>query len=116
MHRTAIIAAGQTVVADLRQVERDIDASIQGLASVMSNMITVRRETGLPLNIGHRALVNFADAAAQMIDLRGKIIDGHVELSAIRSDVPVIRHMMYGDWTDTPNASIALPPTLAAVA
>ncbi len=116
MHRTAIIAAGQTVVSDLRQVEKDIDASIQGLASVVSNMITVRRETGLPLDVGHRALVNFVGATAQMIDLRGKIIDGHVELSAIRADVPVIRHMMYGDWTETPNASIVPPPTLAAVA
>lgn len=68
---------------DVPHAEGRVDDSLIAISSLMTSVVTARRETGLPPKTGQGAILRLAEAQLSLVKVSGEILRVHGELAEI---------------------------------
>ena len=68
---------------DVPNAEGRIDDSLIALSSLMTSVVTARRETDVPAKTGHGTILRLAKAQLSLVEVGGEILRVHGELAEI---------------------------------
>jgi len=95
---------------DVPNAEARIDDAMIAVSSLMTNMVTARREIGVAAKTGHSSILRLAKAQVSLVEVSGDVLRVHGELAEIG------REMGAYDLRECPNVAAATGVRLAAVA
>ncbi|MEQ7873488.1 hypothetical protein ABDK56_05730 [Sphingomonas sp. ASV193] len=116
MRKQLIENAAYDIATQVRTVEDAIDATLSDLAELQSRMIAARGVMGVGPATGHEALAQLSVTVSALIQARGSMVECHRELASAQRFVPGLRTVSFGDGSDCPPASGAMPTPLRVVA
>jgi hypothetical protein len=94
---------------DVPTAEAKVDEAIIALSSLMTSMVTARRESGAPAKTGQATILRLAKAQMSLVGVSSDVLRIHGEL------LDIGKEMGSYDLRDCP-ASAEITPHLAAVA
>jgi hypothetical protein len=71
---------------EVPNAEGRVDDSLIALSSLMTSVVTARRETGVPAKTGQGAILRLAKAQLSLVEVGGEILRVHGELAEIGKD------------------------------
>ena len=95
---------------DVPTAESKVDDAIIALSSLMTSMVTARRESGAPAKTGQATILRLAKAQMSLVDVSSDVLRIHGDLLEIGKE------MGSYDLRDCPSGSAETTPHLAAVA
>ena len=95
---------------DVPTAESKVDDAIIALSSLMTSMVTARRESGAPAKTGQAPILRLAKAQMSLVDVSSDVLRIHGDLLEIGKE------MGSYDLRDCPSGSAETTPHLAAVA
>lgn len=108
MPQTKLMAA--RLQRDVPAAEAKVDDAIIALSSLMTSMVTARRESGVPAKTGQATILRLAKAQMSLVDISNDVLRIHGDLIEIGKETGSY------DLRDCPNGSAETTPLLAAVA
>lgn len=90
--------------------EAKVDDAIIALSSLMTSMVTARRESGVPAKTGQSTILRLAKAQMSLVHVSSDVLRVHGDL------LDIGKVMGSYDLRDCPPASGEITPHLAAVA
>ncbi|MBL0916144.1 MAG: hypothetical protein IBJ13_11730 [Sphingopyxis sp.] len=72
---------------DVPTAEDSIADALIAVSSLMTSMVTARRETGVPSRTGHAAIARLAKAQVSLVAVSGDVLRVHGELVQIGREV-----------------------------
>ncbi|WP_263588882.1 hypothetical protein [Sphingopyxis sp. GC21] len=108
MPQTKLMAA--RLQQDVPAAEAKVDDAIIALSSLMTSMVTARRESGVPAKTGQATILRLAKAQMSLVDVSSDVLRIHGDLIEIGKETGSY------DLRDCPNGSAGTTPHLAAVA
>ncbi|HEX7783292.1 MULTISPECIES: hypothetical protein [Sphingobium] len=94
---------------DVPGAEARIDDAIIALSTLMTSVVTARREIGVAAKTGQATIIRLAKAQMSLIDISNDVLRAHGELADIGKETAGL------DLHECPSMAVA-PPHLAAVA
>lgn len=95
---------------DVPSAEAKVDDAIIALSSLMTSMVTARRETDVPANTGQATILRLAKAQMSLVGVSNDVLRVHGEL------LDIGKEMGSFDIRDCPPPSGKISSHLAAVA
>lgn len=95
---------------DVPNAEATIDDALIAVSSLMTSIVTARRDTGVPAVTGQSTIQRLAKAQMSLIDASGDVLRVHGDLLRIGKETAGL------DLHDCPSAQDASQPHLSAVA
>lgn len=89
--------------------EAKVDDAIIALASLMTSMVTARRETGVPARTGQASILRLAKAQMSLVSVSSDVLRVHGDL------LDIGKEMGSYDLRDCPNVAQETKPHLSAV-
>ncbi len=90
--------------------EAKVDDAIIALSSLMTSMVTARRETGVPAQTGQSSILRLAKAQMSLVSVSSDVLRVHGEL------LDIGKEMGSYDLRDCPKGAQESTPHLSAVA
>jgi hypothetical protein len=87
--------------------EAQVDDSLIAISSLMTSVVTARRETGVPAKTGQGAILRLARAQLSLVEVGGEILRVHGELAEIGKETAGY------DLRECPSIALAEVPSLA---
>lgn len=105
----AIPAMTVRLQRDVPAAEARIDDALIAVSSLMTSMVTARRETGVSPRTGQASLVRLAKAQVSLIDVSNDVLRVHGELAEIGKE------MAGYDLHECPFEAVSDAPRIVAV-
>lgn len=80
-HNIAAMAA--RLQREVPNAETSIDDALIAVSSLMTSVVTARRETGVPTKTGQGTIIRLAKAQMSLVEVSGSILRAHGELVEI---------------------------------
>lgn len=111
-HSMSLMAAH--LQRDVPAAEAKVDDAIIALSSLMTSMVTARRETGVSAKTGQATIIRLAKAQMSLVGVSNDVLRVHGDL--IEIGIEIGKEMGSYDLRDCPKGSQEATPRLAAVA
>lgn len=105
-----IAAITARLARDVPHAETAIDAALIAVSSLMTSVVTARRETGVPAKTGQGTILRLARAQMSLAAVSGDILRAHGELAEIGKETAGY------DLRECPASANAGASSVAAVA
>ncbi len=95
---------------DVSSAEAKADDALIALSSLMTSMVTARREAGVPTKTGQATIIRLAKAQVSLVGVSNDVLRIHGEL------LDIGREMGSYDLRNCPQTGAEIAPHIAAVA
>ena len=102
-----IAAMAARLQRDVPNAEGRVDDTLIAISSLMTSVVTARRETGVPAKTGHTAILRLAKAQLSLVEVGGEILRVHGDLAEIGKETAGY------DLRECPATALAEVPSLA---
>lgn len=108
MRKQMIENAAFEVATQVRAVEDSIDATLAEIAELQSRMMRATSVAHVGPAPIHAALAELSAALGSMVAARGAMVNCHSELAQVKSKVPGLRTVAFGDEECPPSGQANL--------
>ena len=102
MRKQMIENAAFEVATQVRTVEDNIDSALVEIAELQTRMVRFRTVAPIGVAAGQGAFQHLATALQALVAARGGIADCHAQLAQVKSTVPGLRTVAFGDGDECP--------------